>query len=97
MPGNTVVARTNALQVGRQASDLSFFQDFWLNDAHCLIEDQGGFIMLTDLGSRGGTFVKVKAPTRLVTGDEILVGRTRLRVEILTKSSMSSANIPAVS
>ena len=95
--GLTVVARTNAVQIGRRDSELSFPQDFWLNDAHCLIEDQGGFFMLTDLGSRGGTFVKVKAATRLTTGDEILVGRTRLRVEMLVKASAgSSAEIPAV-
>ena len=89
--GMTVVARGSTVQVGRAYSDLCFPNDFWLNDAHCLVEDQGGFIMLTDLGSRGGTFVKVKEPTRLVTGDEILVGRTRLRVELVQRQSQASA------
>jgi hypothetical protein len=84
--GLCVVARTNSLQIGRSAtSDLSFPNDFWLSDAHCLVEDQGGFLMLTDLGSRGGTFMRVKSPTVLSTGDELLVGRTRLRVELVGK------------
>jgi predicted component of type VI protein secretion system len=87
MTGLTVVARGNSLQVGRTGCDLCFPQDFWLSDQHCLVEDQGGFLMLTDLGSRGGTFVRVKGPTRLSTGDEILIGRTRLRVELVNKPS----------
>jgi hypothetical protein len=54
-----------------------------------VVEDQGGdhdshFLMLTDLGSRGGTFVQIKASTALSTGDELLIGRTRLRVELLS-------------
>ena len=59
------------MQVGRTASDVNFPNDFWMSDAHCVVEDQDGFHMLTDLGSRGGTFTRVKQPTRLVTGDVI--------------------------
>jgi hypothetical protein len=90
VPGLTVVARTNSLQVGRTNSDLNFPNDFWLSDSHCVVEDQGSdhdshhFLMLTDLGSRGGTFVQIKASTPLSTGDELLIGRTRLRVELLS-------------
>ncbi|MFO0658354.1 MAG: FHA domain-containing protein [Polyangiaceae bacterium] len=84
VPGMCVVARTNILQIGRTASDLNFPSDYWMSDAHCVVEDQGGFLMLTDLGSRAGTFMKLKGPTRVMTGDEILVGRTRLRVELVT-------------
>jgi hypothetical protein len=88
VPGLTVVARSNSLQVGRAHSDLNFPNDFWLSDSHCVVEDQGGehdnhFLMLTDLGSRGGTFVQLKASTPLTTGDELLIGRTRLRVELV--------------
>ena len=79
------VARSSSVQIGRTASDVNFPNDFWMSDAHCVVEDQDGFHMLTDLGSRGGTFTKVKQTTRLVTGDELLLGRTRLRVEVLVK------------
>lgn len=87
--GQCIVARSNSLQIGRSASDLTFPQDFWLDDAHCLVEDQGGFLMLTDLNTRGGTFVRVKGPTRVGTGDELMVGRTRLRVELLPAGKTS--------
>lgn len=83
LDGMCVVARTNTLQIGRSASDLNFPGDYWLSDAHCVVEDQGGFIMLTDLGTRAGTFIRTKGPSRVMTGDEIMVGRTRLRVELV--------------
>ncbi|HEU4534353.1 MAG TPA: FHA domain-containing protein, partial [Polyangiaceae bacterium] len=59
--------------------------DYWLSDNHCIVEDQGGFLMLTDLGSRAGTFVRLRGSVRISTGDELLVGRTRLRVEVLER------------
>jgi pSer/pThr/pTyr-binding forkhead associated (FHA) protein len=84
-PGACFVARTNAVQIGRSGSDLNFPHDYWLSDNHCIVEDQGGFLMLTDLGSRAGTFVRLRGSVRISTGDELLVGRTRLRVEVLER------------
>jgi FHA domain len=84
-PGACFVARTNSVQIGRSGSDLNFHHDYWLSDNHCIVEDQGGFLMLTDLGSRAGTFVRVRGSVRISTGDELLVGRTRLRVEVLER------------
>ncbi|MCU0683300.1 MAG: FHA domain-containing protein [Polyangiaceae bacterium] len=83
--GACFVARTNAVQIGRSGSDLNFSNDYWLSDNHCIVEDQGGFLMLTDLGSRAGTFVRLRGSVRISTGDELLVGRTRLRVEVLER------------
>jgi hypothetical protein len=37
---------------------------------------------LTDLGSRAGTFVRITGQRDLVDGDEIAIGRTRLKVSI---------------
>jgi FHA domain-containing protein len=85
VPGACCVARTNAVQIGRTAGDLSFPNDYWLSDSHCIVEDQGGFLMLTDLSSRAGTFVRIRGSVRISTGDELLVGRTRLRVEVLER------------
>ena len=62
---------------------MNFPNDVWMSEVHSIVEDQGGFLMLTDLGTRGGTFVRIKSGVRLITGDELLIGRTRLRVELL--------------
>ena len=48
-----------------------------------LVEEQAGSIVLSDLGSRTGVFVRIKGEQELVAGDEIIVGRTRMMLESL--------------
>jgi predicted component of type VI protein secretion system len=78
--GACAVARGTALQVGATVGDL-VIADPLVSDQHCLIEEQAGDVLLTDLGSRTGVFVRIKGEQELVNGDELLVGRTRLLVE----------------
>ena len=80
--GAAAVARGNALQVGSAIGDLVFPDDPLVSEQHCLIEEQAGTVLLTDLGSRTGVFVRVRGQQALRHGDELLVGRTRLSVEI---------------
>ncbi len=80
--GACVVARGTTLIVGRTVADLVIAHDPLVDDQHCLIEEQAGVIVLTDLGSRTGVFVRVKGEHSLQHGDEILVGRTRLMVDL---------------
>ncbi len=79
--GACVVARGTTMQLGSVIGDFVFTGDPLVADQHCLIEEQAGTIVLSDLGSRTGVFVRIKGEQELVKGDEILVGRTRLRFE----------------
>jgi hypothetical protein len=79
--GACAVARGNALQVGSAVGDLVFPDDPLVSEQHCLLEEQAGSLVLTDLGSRTGVFVRVRGETALANGDELLVGRTRLVVD----------------
>ncbi len=79
--GACVVARGNTLQVGAAIGDLVFPDDPLVSEQHCLIEEQAGTVVLTDLGSRTGVFVRVHGEQALGHGDELLVGRTRLVVD----------------
>jgi pSer/pThr/pTyr-binding forkhead associated (FHA) protein len=63
-------------------ADLVFANDPLVAEQHCIIEEQAGTIVLTDLESRTGVFVRVKGEHELVHGTEILVGRTRLLVDL---------------
>jgi hypothetical protein len=81
-PGCCVVARGNTLQIGSAVGDLIFPDDPLVADQHCLIEEQAGVMVLTDLTSRTGVFVRVRGAQELVHGDELLVGRTRLVLDI---------------
>jgi hypothetical protein len=80
--GCAVVARGNTLQVGSAIGDLIFPDDPLMADQHCVIEEQAGTVMLTDLSTRTGVFVRIRGEQELTHGDELLVGRTRLVVEI---------------
>ena len=79
--GCCVVARGNTLQVGSAIGDLVFPDDPLVGEQHCLIEEQAGTVVITDLGSRTGVFVRVRGEQELTHGDELLIGRTRLVVE----------------
>jgi len=80
--GACVLARGTTLQIGSAFGDFVFPSDPLVTDQHCLIEEQAGTILLTDLGSRTGVFVRIKGEQELLQGDELMVGRTRLSVEI---------------
>lgn len=80
--GACAVARGNALQIGSAVGDLVFPDDPLVSEQHCLLEEQAGSLVLTDLGSRTGVFVRVRGAQVLVDGDELLVGRTRLIVDL---------------
>jgi hypothetical protein len=80
--GACVLARGTTLQIGSAYGDFVFPSDPLVTDQHCLIEEQAGTILLTDLGSRTGVFVRIKGEQELLQGDEVMVGRTRLAVEI---------------
>lgn len=82
MFGMTVCARASSLQIGREGGDLNFPTDLYMSGSHCKIEDTPAGLKLTDLNSRNGTYVRLKAERELGHGDYLFIGRKLLRVEI---------------
>lgn len=80
--GMTVCARGNSLQVGREDGDLNFPGDVYMSAKHCTVEEQGGKFVLTDHGSRNGTYIRLKSEKQLDHGDYLFIGRKLLRVEL---------------
>jgi hypothetical protein len=78
----TVCARSSGLQIGREGGDLNFPSDLYMSASHCKLEDAGGKITLTDLNSRNGSYIRLKAERELSHGDYLFIGRKLLRVEI---------------
>jgi hypothetical protein len=85
-PGACVVARGNTLQIGAAVGDFILCDDPLVDPQHCVIEDQAGTLVLTDLGSRNGVFVRVQGVQELINGDELVVGRTHLVVAVPPES-----------
>ncbi len=82
--GMTVCARGSSLQIGREGGDLNFPVDLYMSGSHCRLEEHNGKFTLTDLNSRNGTYVRIKAERELGHGDYLFIGRKLLRVELNT-------------
>jgi hypothetical protein len=80
--GACLVARGSTLQIGSAIGDLILSGDPLVDAQHCLVEEQASSILLTDLESRNGVFVRAHGRRELVNGDEIVIGRTHLVVDI---------------
>jgi pSer/pThr/pTyr-binding forkhead associated (FHA) protein len=80
--GMTVCARGSSLQIGREGGDLNFPSDLYMSASHCKLEDVAGKLVLSDLSSRNGTYVRLKNERELANGDYVFIGRKLLRVEI---------------
>jgi pSer/pThr/pTyr-binding forkhead associated (FHA) protein len=80
--GACLLARGNTLQIGSSLGDLIFPDDPLVGEQHCVVEEQAGTVLLSDLSSRTGVFVRIRGSQELLHGDELLVGRTRLVVDL---------------
>ena len=81
-PGMVVCARNHGLQIGREGGDLNFPTDLYMSASHCKLEEAAGRHTLTDLNSRNGTYLRLRAERELAHGDYLFIGRKLLRVEI---------------
>jgi pSer/pThr/pTyr-binding forkhead associated (FHA) protein len=96
--GACAVARESTLQIGSAldyANDLVVPKDPLVAAFHCVIEEQAGSFVLTDLGARSGVFVRLSGRQKLAHGDELLVGRTRLLVDLTCGGARPLAAAPA--
>ena len=82
-----------SITIGRQGCDVNAPLDRFMSSRHChvsLIEDQ---VILTDTGSKNGTFVKVHEEQELKEGDYILLGKQLLQVQPHQSGSRSKVSI----
>ncbi len=93
--GAVSMARGTTLQIGSAldyANDMVFRGDPLVAPYHCVIEEQAEAFILSDLGAKSGVFVRVHGRHRLSHGSELLIGRTRLLVDL----SPSDASLQAL-
>ena len=67
--------------IGRTSGEITFPHDGFMSGRHARIEQRGSRFILTDEGSRNGTFIKLKEEVELKPGDMILVGKQLFRFE----------------
>jgi len=80
--GMTVCARGSSLDIGREDGDLNFPGDVFMSAKHCTVEEKDGKFVLTDHGSRNGTYIRIKSEKPLAHGDYLFIGKKLVRVEM---------------
>lgn len=70
------------ISFGRTRGTYVFPEDQYMSRAHCKIYHRGEDFFLEDVGSRNGTFVKVRGKAPIPPGATILVGSQVLKAEI---------------
>jgi pSer/pThr/pTyr-binding forkhead associated (FHA) protein len=79
--GNCYAIPSAGIHLGRERGDLLFPDDGYVSGLHCRIYEEGGRVLLTDVGSSNGTFVRLTAPTAIPPGSLLLMGQQLFRVE----------------
>jgi pSer/pThr/pTyr-binding forkhead associated (FHA) protein len=70
-------------QIGRETGDIVLPTDGFVSGRHCVFTNQSGTVVLADLGSSNGTYVRIRGEAEVAHGDFLLVGNQMLRVEIV--------------
>jgi len=82
--GRTVTADGASLSMGREGNTMNFPDDRFISGNHARLDasSDGDHVILTDTGSRNGTFIRITGAQELFHGDYLFVGQQLLRVEI---------------
>lgn len=68
--------------LGREVGDITFPTDGFVSGRHAVLTVRKDQLMVRDVGSSNGTFMRLAGPTFVDNGDHFLIGRQLLRVEI---------------
>jgi pSer/pThr/pTyr-binding forkhead associated (FHA) protein/RNA polymerase subunit RPABC4/transcription elongation factor Spt4 len=80
--GMVYCARDTSVQIGREDSEMNFPDDIFMSGRHAKLElAPDGTYTLHDLGSRNGTYVRIRGERELAHGDYLFLGQQLLRVE----------------
>ncbi len=81
--GKAISSPVDELTVGKEGCDLTVPDDVHLSHRHAKVSmERDGRVLLSDLGSMNGTFVRIKGEVCLQHGDYVFIGHELLRVEI---------------
>lgn len=70
--------------IGRNVNSTVYIEDDFVSGSHAMLTFRGRSWYIEDLGSTNGTYVnghRVERPVALSFGDELMIGRVRMRLE----------------
>lgn len=82
LPGKAWAMEAREVSFGREGCTVDLSQEPHASRRHARIILRGDDFVLEDLSSTNGTFLCVRGPKRLHHGDDLILGRQRMRVQI---------------
>jgi len=80
--GNMYFPPVGEMSLGREGCDLNFPEDQHLSRLHARVFGEGEQVVIQDMDSKNGSFLKIRAESELRNGDLVFLGQQLLRVEI---------------
>jgi len=80
--GNAFPIPETGVHLGRERGDVLFPEDGYVSGLHCRLSWEGGRLLLTDLGSSNGSFMRLREETEVKSGDVLLMGQQLFRVAV---------------
>jgi pSer/pThr/pTyr-binding forkhead associated (FHA) protein len=80
--GNAFPIPESGVHLGRERGDVLFPEDGYVSGLHCRLSWEGGRLLLTDLGSSNGSFMRLHEETEVKSGDVLLMGQQLFRVAV---------------
>jgi pSer/pThr/pTyr-binding forkhead associated (FHA) protein len=80
--GNAFPIPETGVHLGRERGDVLFPEDGYVSGLHCRLTWENGRLLLTDLGSSNGSFLRLREETEIKSGDVLLMGQQLFRVAV---------------
>jgi pSer/pThr/pTyr-binding forkhead associated (FHA) protein len=80
--GNAFPVPVTGLYLGRERGDILFPEDGYVSGLHCQLSVENGKLMLTDVGSSNGTYVRIRGERVLRNNDLLLMGQQLFRLTV---------------
>jgi pSer/pThr/pTyr-binding forkhead associated (FHA) protein len=65
----------DGMHIGRERGDITFPDDGYVSGLHCRIHKEGGQLLITDVGSSNGTFLRIHGEREVRNGELLLIGQ----------------------
>jgi len=92
VPGAAFPLRAPASLCGRLEGDIKLSDDSTVSPRHASFTIEGDRVIVRDLGSLNGTFLRIRGPFRLAPGEQFRIGRQLLRLELLSRPIADGAD-----
>ncbi len=79
--GNAYCVPAEGMHLGRERGDVLFPEDGYVSGLHCRIHLEGGKVVLTDVGSSNGTFLRIEGEKDVAPGTLLLMGQQLFRLD----------------